>query len=274
MTTPDEPERASVAAQIEAGRRAPPAELRRRVGSASAAWVEGAADNPRLGRVELLLLLRNRQAAPETLARLAARHDSLRTGGVRAALVVHPRAPLSVTRGLVGHLFWRELCEVAASPSIHPLLRRRAELLLRARLGELEPGERVTLARRASRALVGALVEDDAIAVLEALLGNPRLIEADAVRLASRESTPPALLGRLGAHPVWSARRSVRLGLARNPRTPIPAALGLLRGLPRRDLRALAKDDKVRRIIRIGAERTLARRGAVASRDDRPAAPA
>jgi hypothetical protein len=119
--------------------------------------------------------------------------------------------------------------------------------------------------------LVATLAGDDDARVLVALLDNPRLVESDALRLATRGDA--SLLAALAAHRVWRARRSVRLALIDNPSTPVAAALSLLRGLSVHDLRALAKGDKVRRIIRIGAERTLARGEGGAPCGDRSAAP-
>ena len=52
--------------------------------------------------------------------------------------------------------------------------------------------------------------------------------------------------------------RDVRLALLRNAVTPIPAALKLVGKLETPDLQRLAGDARVRRIVRIGAERRLA----------------
>jgi len=221
--------------------------------------------NPELTRRELLLLLRNRQASPDLLRRVADDREWMRNQEVRRAVALHPRTPLAVARNLVPHLYWKELSEVALSSQVNPVARRQAEARLVAQIEELAEGERVALARRASRAVIGALIDSDSRRELLGLLGNPRMIEADAVRIASRDCAPPDALALLAGHERWGRRRQVRLALLANPRTPVPSALRMLRGLSIQDLRRLRDDDAVPRIVRVGAERLMkssnARRG-------------
>jgi hypothetical protein len=105
--------------------------------------------------------------------------------------------------------------------------------------------------------LIGALCDSSEAAVLRALLGNGRLVEADAVRIASGTGTPGEVLRTLAEDPAWGVRRSVRTALLRNPRTPVASALGLMCRMPRRDLVRLAEDREAPRIVRVGAERRL-----------------
>jgi len=214
-------------------------------------------ENPELTPRELVLLLRNRQAQPDLLRQVASDREWMRNQEVRRGVVLHPRTPLAVTRNLVPQLYWKELLEVALSPQVNPVARRQAETRLIARVEELAEGERVTLARRASRAVIGVLIGSGSKRELQGLLGNPRLIETDAVRIASRESASPETLALLADHERWGRRRQVRLALIANSSTPVPSALRMLRGLSVQDLRGLLRDEKVPRIVRVGAERLL-----------------
>lgn len=206
----------------------------------------------------MIFLLRNRQASPRLLLRIG--RDPLWTRGheIKKQLARHPRLPVVLARNLVPHLFWKELAELSADPRIHPVVRRQAERLLGTRIEELSLGERTALARRASRGMIRPLIDAGQGPVLRALLGNSRLVEMEAVRVASSSCESADLFRHLAAHPKWSVRRSVRLALLRNPRTPIPVALRLVGMLPPRDLRELVKDVKVPRIVRLGADRRLA----------------
>jgi len=245
----------------EGGRRASAFELKRLLPSAPPSFLQGALENPEITPDEIALLLRNRAATPQLLGRIARDRQWTRSYDVKRGLVRHPRTPLPIVGTLIHHLFWRDLAEAAADPALHPTVRRKSEDLLRLRLMELSLGERISLARVASRGLIGALRESAEARVLTALLGNPRLIEADAVLLARSGAAPPAVLGRLAEHPAWGVRRSVLMALAANPRTPVAAALRLLGRLSRRDLTRLAKDPKVPKIVRVGAERRLSGSG-------------
>jgi len=239
------------------GRDASREDLRRRLASASAEYLAGALENPDLTPRELLLLLRNRQAQPEALRRVAGDREWMRNQEIRRAVALHPRTPLVVARNLVPQLYWKELAEVVLSPQVNPVVRRQAETRLIAQVEELAEGQRVALARRASRAIIGALLDSDSRRELLGLFGNPRMIESDAVRIASRGSAPPEALALLADHERWGRRRQVRLALLANPRTPVPTALRMLRGFSVQDLRRVLHDEAVPRIVRVGAERLL-----------------
>jgi hypothetical protein len=241
-------------------------ELRQRLRSAPVPYLVGALENPHIGAAELALLLRNRAATPELLTRVARTRGWTRHYEVKKGLVQHPKTPVVISRSLVHHLYWRDLAETAQDLRVHPSVRRHSEELLKVRLLELTLGERITLARVASPGVVELLREGGEARVLLALLGNTKLRELDAVRIASGEEVPGPVLGRLAEHPMWGRRRAVRVALVTNPRTPVSVALSLVRNFPRRDLRQLAKDGGAPKIVRVGAARHLARL-------ERPSAP-
>jgi len=240
-----------------AGRVASRAELRRRLRTAPPDFLAGALLNPLVGSEELLLLLRNWRASAAVLTTVGQKADWLRQAEVRRLLVLHPRVPLALARDLLGRLTWKDLLEVSAAPHAHPVARRQAERLLQVRLEALSAGERVTLARRAPRGVLALLIRTDDSRVLCSVLGNPALVEQDAVHVAGAARVGAEVLARLASHPRWGVRQSVRAALLRNARTPIPVALRLLAELPRRELHRLIVDAAVPTIVRVGAERRL-----------------
>jgi hypothetical protein len=205
----------------------------------------------------MILLLRNRAAPAPLLARIGRDREWTRRQDVKRALVRHPNTPLVLARILAIHLHRKDLAEIAEDLRVPPPVRRHAEEILRIRIEEMTLGERISLARRPSRALISALRDSAEGGVLRALLGNSRLVEADAVRIASGSATPGDALRALAEHPAWGIRRSVRMALLLNPRTPVSSALGLIRGTSRQDLTRLAEDAGAPRIVRVGAERRL-----------------
>ncbi len=240
------------------GRTASAAELRKCLASAPAPYLAGALENAELGPDEVLLLLRNRAAPAALLARIGGNGEWTRLHEVKCGLVRHFNTPPAIARGLARHLYSRDLAEIAEDVRVRPAVRRQAEESLKADVEEMALGEKVSLARRCSGALIGALRDSTEAAVLRALLGNGRFVEADAVRIASGAKTPGDVLRTLAEDPSWGVRRAVRLALLRNPRTPVPSALRLIRGMSRRDLVRLAEDREAPRIVRVGAERRLA----------------
>jgi hypothetical protein len=105
--------------------------------------------------------------------------------------------------------------------------------------------------------VIGTLRADPEGKVLRALLGNPRLVEADAQALASSASAPREILAALAEHATWGARHAVRLALARNPRTPARSALLAVEGLSRADLARLAREGEAPRLVQVAASRKL-----------------
>jgi hypothetical protein len=247
------------AADEKAGREADLRQLRERLSTAPAPYLEGALGNPRLSEKEMLLLLRNHHASPKLLTWIGRDHRWTRSYEVKKHLVRHPRVPVALARAVLPHLFWKDLAEVAGNPRVHPAARRQAEEMLKVRIEELTLGERVALARRAPRGLIGCLIETREAPVLRGLLGNNRLVELEAVRVAAAPCASAELFQHVADHPRWGIRRAVRLALLGNPRTPVPVALQLVEKLSQRDLRQLVKDAKVPKIVRVGADRRLAR---------------
>jgi hypothetical protein len=249
--------RPSASLDTECGRSAPAELLRERLSSAPVPFLEGAVENPILGESEMVLLLRNRQATPRLLLAIGRDHRWTRSQEIKKLLVQHPRVPLVTARNLLPHLFWKQLAEVAKSPHSNPVVRRQAEDALTRKLEEMSAGELAALARQATARVVAALAATGEERVLSALLDNGRMRELEAAGIAANHSLPAGLLACMTEHHRWGALRSIRLKLLRNPRTPTAAALRLLGKLAERDLRRLASDDNVPKIVRVGAERRL-----------------
>jgi hypothetical protein len=182
---------------------------------------------------------------------------------VIAQVVLSPRAPRALSLRLVSGLYWRDLAEVAATPRLAAAVRARAESLLRDGLGDMRLGDRVTLARLATPALLGALLADAERAVAESTLLNPRLREEDLVAALRREDVRGVLVEATAESPRWAGNYAVRLALVLQPRTPLAVALLQISSLVPRDLRRVAEDSALRPLVRAAAREVLAQQGAV-----------
>lgn len=98
-------------------------------------------------------------------------------------------------------------------------------------------GYRISLARRALSGALERLLLDPDPRVVRVLLGNPRLTEADVVKLASSRRANAEALEAVAQDDRWVARYRVKVALANNPGTPTRVVLGLLPYLMRQDLR-------------------------------------
>lgn len=246
----------------ERGRRDDRSQLRLRLSDAPKEYVEGALDNPELGPAELAILLRSRQTTATIVTRVGRNRSWMRSRELKVAFVSNPRAPQVLARRFLPQLSWRDLAKLAANLRVSPVLRRESEKLIRTRLPELSPGEKVSLARLGSRGIVEMLRDERDALVLRALAGNARATEADLAGILARQDAPPSFLRWLADESLWGQRHDVRLALVRHPRTPPSSALRLTLALSRRDVELLRHDPMAPRIVRVAAERHLEAQGA------------
>jgi hypothetical protein len=131
-------------------------------------------------------------------------------------------------------------------------------------------------ARSASGDDLKSLVHDAREEILLALFENPNLEEPHVTALLGRLDLPANVLSAIAAEAKWVSRESVRLALARHPRTPKRVALSMLRQLflfdlarlsllpsAPPDVRRAAEESILARVphLPIGQKLALARRG-------------
>lgn len=120
-------------------------------------------------------------------------------------------------------------------------------------------GYRISLARRALAGVLERLLFDPDSRVVRTLLGNPRLTEAEVVKLAASRRASAEALEALVQDDRWIARYAVKIALANNPATPTRVVLALLPHLMSQDLREVAVG-AARADVREHAASLLARR--------------
>jgi hypothetical protein len=158
-------------------------------------------------------------------------------------------------------LTWRDLVLTGLDTRLHPRLRRAADQQLLARLPQLAVGEKITIARQASAAVLTQLLRDPSPRVVAALLDNPRLSEGLLGPVVNGEATPGPILELIAADRRWGVRNDLKLALARNPNTPSQTALGILSSLRKVDLRVVAGDPRLGEPVRRRARLLLGELG-------------
>lgn len=206
-----------------------------------------------------LRLLRSSYCSPRALELLIVQPVMRRSRALVALVVRHPACPRSFALDALATLGWRDLLGVAADPRTPPEVQRQAERKLAEKLRHLALGERIALARQATRGLVVALLRETNGRCVNALLENPRFTEDDAVRLVATNPEPAAVLAVL-RHPRWGTLHRVVEAAMRSAAVPLGVALGLAATLSEAELRRLAADEDVSRAVREGVERLLADR--------------
>jgi hypothetical protein len=76
--------------------------------------------------------------------------------------------------------------------------------------------------------------------ILEVVLDNPNLTEAQILKALSREKLPAGVPGAVAKHRKWSCAYNVRLAIVRHPAATLSTVLGYLPQMTVSDLRELA----------------------------------
>lgn len=125
---------------------------------------------------------------------------------------------------------------------------------------DLPLGVRRSAARTQDRNTLDRLLHDRDHRVITLLLGNPRIVERDVVRIVAMRPQRPEVLEVVARHRRWSSRYPVRKALACNPYTPAPVARKLMPTLLRQDLRYAMESGSLGPEVRAEARRVLQRR--------------
>src|SRR3954471_12780700 len=156
---------------------------------------------------------------------------------VRIAVASHVHTPRRIALRSIRELYTFELMQFALRPGPAADLKRIADELLLSRISSITLGERISLARRSSTTVAGALLLDKKSHVWQPALENARLTEAAVVKALQRSTATPAFVAAVSHHPKWSVRHEVQVALLRNAHTPAAKAVEFARRIPLRQLR-------------------------------------
>ena len=245
---------------FEAGRTATADTLARELATAPLAYLEGAIANPALAPDFLLVLLKNPLVDGQLIVRISAKRSLLKAYEVKSAIVMHPKTPHVVAMHLMQFLWWRDLARVTDDAQLPPPLRRAAEKILTFRIQELALGEKITLARIASRGVINVLRQQDHPLVVRALLQNQRLLEEDVLAITSAGGTPAGVLQTVAEDARFATRPAVQKAIVQHHGTPAATALRILHGLGPQTLKELAHAPHVPTLVKLAAQRIISAR--------------
>jgi hypothetical protein len=239
---------------------APAYELVTLVHEATGDTLDALLDNPHLTEQHLILLLERKGLPAAIVERIARHRDWMRSYPVTLRVAAHPRTPRLLAIPLLRKLYLFDLVEVSLQPSTPAELKRLCEELLIARLGQLPLGQKLTLARRGSARVAGALLAEGLPLAVPLALDNPYLTESQVLKVLAREDLPEAVPGAIAAHRKWSLLYNVRIALVRHPHTPLARTLAFLPDLTLRDLADLVSASAVPGSLRQYLQHETARR--------------
>jgi hypothetical protein len=184
-----------------------------------------------------LAQLKNRDLPTQDIEQLSQDSSTMKSRKVRMAVAAHPHTPRRIALRVIREFFTFELMQFAVTPAAAADLKRVADELLISRLASISLGERISLARRSSQMVAGALLVDKEQRVWQPALENTRLTESSVVKALQKSVSAPAFVEAVSHHSKWSVRPEIRMALLRNAHTPLARAIEFARNLPPSQLR-------------------------------------
>lgn len=197
-------------------------------------------EDPRFDFDHLRILLERKDLPSMILDEIGRHKEWIRNYQVRRALAFHPHVPRTLGLRLIRELHLMDLVKLSLAPAAVADLHRVAEDQVISRLAQVTLGEKLALARQASARVVGALIVEGHPRVVGPALGNPRLTEAQVLKVLANEKLAPAVLLPIARHPRWAELPNVRLALLRHSQTPLETSVRLMSHVTIRDLGVLA----------------------------------
>jgi hypothetical protein len=122
-------------------------------------------------------------------------------------------------------------------------------------LFNMKTGQKIKAALTKDAQYRSFLIRDPNRLVSLAVLGSPKITEAEIEQFAGMKNVSDEVLRRIGTNRDWTKKYTVINSLVKNPRTPLPIAMGFVARLQPRDQKALTVDRNVPEAIRKAAQR-------------------
>ncbi|HEV2762254.1 MAG TPA: hypothetical protein VGV38_04600, partial [Pyrinomonadaceae bacterium] len=102
--------------------------------------------------------------------------------------------------------------------------------------------DRMKLAMKGDREARSILIRDSNRVVATAVINNPRITDQEVESIASMRTVSDEVLRIISQNRAWARSYPIIHNLARNPRTPLPTAMGVLSRLYVKDLKQLSQN--------------------------------
>jgi len=123
--------------------------------------------------------------------------------------------------------------------------------------------QKVKLARLGNKEARSLLVRDRNKIVSSAAIRSPKITDNEVEGFAKARNVSDEILRIISANREWTRNYQVKLGLATNPKCPIPSAMKFLNFLQIRDLKSIMKSKDVSSAISGHARRLLQKKGKI-----------
>jgi hypothetical protein len=195
--------------------------------------------NPSLDEHHLLAILKQRGLPEEILCAIYSAKRLIESSSVKFALVSHPDTPSHIAATLLTQLNIFDLLKICLIAGISPDHRTAAERSIIQRLPSQPLGNKITLARRGTSAVVESLLREGIPTLVEACLDNPHLKEGSVHQFIKASTSTAETISMVARNGRWKGRPNIRLAILKNPRTPVIWFTLFLPGLPQSTIKDL-----------------------------------
>ena len=226
-------------------------------------------ENPHLEELHVCQLLERLDLSANVLAAVASEGKWTSSEAVRLSLARHPRTPRRFSLALLRQLYLFDLVRLSLLPSAPAEIRRLAEEIIITRVPHVPVGQKLTLARRGSARVAGALLAEGHPQAVKLALANAFLTESQVLKVLAKPGVPERVVVAIARDPKWSCQYNVRVALVRNVHTPAHVVRAILPNLTLRDLKDIFTLETLAPHLRKYIKQELARRTGAEEQDKR-----
>jgi len=176
--------------------------------------------NPSFDQHHLLTLLKRRELG-SVISALHANKRHIEAYAVKYALVAHPDTPPHIAQTLLPLLYLFDLLKLCHIPGVSADIRLAAERKIVQQIPTQPLGNKLTLARRGTSAVLDGLLREGVPVVLDACLANPHLKEGSLHQFLTSSYATAEAVSMVARSSRWKSRPNIRLAILKNPRTPL-----------------------------------------------------
>ncbi|MGH9714296.1 MAG: hypothetical protein ACRD5M_13445 [Candidatus Acidiferrales bacterium] len=226
-------------------------------------------ENPHLEEPHVCQLLDRLDLPASVLTGVASEGKWTSSEGIRLRLARHPRTPRRISFALLRQLYLFDLVRVSLLPSAPAEIRRVADEIIITRVPHIPVGQKLTLARRGSARVAGALLAEGHPQAMKLALDNAFLSESQVLKVVAKPGLPERVVVAIARHPKWAHQYNVRVALARNMHTPSAVVRTILPNLTLRDLKDIVTMESLAPHLRKIIRQELSRRTGAGSEGER-----
>lgn len=150
--------------------------------------------------------------------------------------------------------------EKSAGGSVDGEGEARAQTLYQ-KVQKMKVAEKIRLAMTGDKETRTLLIRDSNRLVQFAIINNPRISDGEVAMIANSKGVDDEVIRKITENREWMKLYQVRLGLVKNPKTPLPTAIKLISTLTDLDVKLLAKSKAVPMAVATAARRRISDKG-------------